>query len=194
MSLLKDFESFFSEYDKRALDFEPYVSDLISLLHRLADDQVLNDNERKRISTTIAKLDSDLEEIRELISDRDKAGELRETRTKSKENINDFRHGEVYKRFRQSNQDNQSLIQEETPRASQPTSSRDRVQISEAKTQVNVHVDESWRAAINIAKEITPQGSVEEILTVARELRTMASQPSRTEHLSRAPQGSSPIN
>lgn len=196
MSLLKDFEAFFSEYDTRERDFESYVADLISLLHRLADDQFLSDKDRKQLSTVIAKLDSDLEEIKELSSDRDKAKELRDTRTKAKENVNDFRHGDVFKRFRQAYKDNQDLSQQQTLRTIQPLQSRDdRVQTApEAKTQAVFQVDEGWRAAINIAKEIKPHGSVEEILIVAKELRTMAAQPGRIQPISRAPQGTTPLN
>jgi hypothetical protein len=189
MSLVKDFESFFFEYDGRSKSLEAFTNSLLDLLHRLADDPVIEVKERQKISTLIATLDTDLEEIQDLNQARDKGKELKEILLKIRTIINDFRHGEIYKRFRQSQQDSQNLTPEAPRSVASPPSREDRVPSPEAKTHVTAHVDESWRAAINIAKEIKPHGSVEEILTVARELRTMASQQGRIEHISRAPQG-----
>ncbi len=194
MSLVKDFESLFLEYDGRAKNLGTFTKSLRDLLHRLADDPLIEVKERQKISSLIATLDTELEEFHELDETRGKEKELKEILIKIRTIINDFRHSEIYKRFRQSQQDSQNLAPEEPRSVASPPSREDRVPSPEAKTLVTVHVDESWRAAINIAKEIKPHGNVEEILTVARELRTMASQQGRIEHISRAPQGAPAIN
>ena len=104
--LVKELENFFSNYDKMEKEIEEYAHDLSKLLHELAAE--LKAKERQSINDLSSSLETDIRQIRDLDAEvrqtkstKDEA-RLKEVQRQVSRNINDFRSGDILKRYRQN--------------------------------------------------------------------------------------------
>ena len=181
MDLIARIDQFFVQYDKDEEKPEGYIARLLPILNDLAAD--VSNEERLSINLVCASLESDRDEIKILINDREEESleSLKKIRKNVRITIRDLRSGEILKRYRKKpsarSEVDLSRLRDSLPvipAQGEVTNKAEGAGRASPERPVGTEGD-PMKVAISVVQRLYPNASTEEVLLRAEEYFKAAS-------------------